>query len=154
MALAFPVRFGGTAPEGWSPIAPQEAGEGGASVVWVRDVERHSELASTITVLERMVSATADLEQLADDLVAIWRGDSTELTITRSEHISVGTYGMDVEYATADVQALLRKTYLSMAIPSTEGSYLLEFVLDTPFYQHTITGTEFISFIKSISVQR
>ncbi|WP_078323658.1 hypothetical protein [Mycobacteroides salmoniphilum] len=147
------MRFGGTAPEGWSPIAPAEAGEGGASAVWVRDAELHSERASTITVLERMVSATADLEQLADDLLAVWKAEATELTITRAEHISIGTYGMDVEYATADVAALLRKTYLSIAVPSTEGSYLLEFVLDTPFYQHTITRTEFSSFIKSISVQ-
>lgn len=153
MAVAFPVRFNGTPPEGWSPIAPYEAGEGGASAVWVRDAERYSERASTITVLERMVSATADLERLAEDLVDVWRTTSEELTITRSEHIALGTYGMEVEYSAAGVQALLRKTYLSMAVPSTEGSYLLELVLDTPFYQHTITRTEFSSFIKSIASQ-
>ncbi|WP_131804722.1 hypothetical protein [Mycobacteroides abscessus] len=119
----------------------------------MRDAERYSERASTITVLERIVSATADLEQLAEDLVAVWRKGTTELTVTRSEHIAMGTYGMDVEYTTDGVQALLRKTYLSMAVPSTDGSYLLELVLDTPFYQHTITRTEFTSFVKSISVQ-
>jgi hypothetical protein len=121
--------------------------------VWVRDAELYSERASTITVLERLVSTTADLELLADDLLAIWRVGATELNVTRAEHISIGTYGMDVEYATADVGFLLRKTYVSIAVPSTEGSYLLELVLDTPFYQHTITRTEFSSFIKSISVQ-
>ncbi|SKL35526.1 Uncharacterised protein [Mycobacteroides abscessus subsp. massiliense] len=147
------MRLDGTPPPGWSPIPPSEAGEGGATAVWVRDAERYSERASTITVLERIVSATADLEQLADDLVTVWRESSTELTVTRSEHIAMGTYGMDVEYTTADVQALLRKTYLSMAVPSTDGSYLLELVLDTPFYQHTITRTEFTTFVKSISVQ-
>ncbi|MBV6360414.1 MULTISPECIES: hypothetical protein [Mycobacteroides] len=99
------------------------------------------------------MSTTADLELLADDLLAIWRVGATELNVTRAEHISIGTYGMDVEYATADVGFLLRKTYVSIAVPSTEGSYLLELVLDTPFYQHTITRTEFSSFIKSISVQ-
>lgn len=119
----------------------------------MRDAELYSERASTITVLERIVSATADLEQLADDLLKVWNESATELTVTRSEHISMGTYGMDVEYTTPDVQALLRKTYLSMAVPSTEGSYLLELVLDTPFYQHTITRTEFSTFVKSISVQ-
>jgi hypothetical protein len=147
------VIFNGAAPEGWSSIAPAEAGEGGASAVWVRDAELYSERASTITVLERLVSTTADLELLADDLLAIWRVGATELNVTRAEHISIGTYGMDVEYATADVGFLLRKTYVSIAVPSTEGSYLLELVLDTPFYQHTITRTEFSSFIKSISVQ-
>ncbi|SHW93223.1 Uncharacterised protein [Mycobacteroides abscessus subsp. abscessus] len=121
--------------------------------MWVRDAELYSERASTITVLERLVSTTADLELLADDLLAIWRVGATELNVTRAEHISIGTYGMDVEYATADVGFLLRKTYVSIAVPSTEGSYLLELVLDTPFYQHTITRTEFSSFIKSISVQ-
>lgn len=121
--------------------------------MWVRDAELYSERASTITVLERLVSTTADLELLADDLLAIWRVGATELNVTRAEHISIGTYGMDVEYVTADVGFLLRKTYVSIAVPSTEGSYLLELVLDTPFYQHTITRTEFSSFIKSISVQ-
>lgn len=147
------MRFTATPPDGWSPIAPHQVGEGGASAVWVRDAELYSERASTITVLERIVSATADLEQLADDLLKVWNESATELTVTRSEHISMGTYGMDVEYTTPDVQALLRKTYLSMAVPSTEGSYLLELVLDTPFYQHTITRTEFSTFVKSISVQ-
>lgn len=90
---------------------------------------------------------------MADDLLKVWNESATELTVTRSEHISMGTYGMDVEYTAPDVQALLRKTYLSMAVPSTEGSYLLELVLDTPFYQHTITRTEFSTFVKSISVQ-
>lgn len=147
------MRFTGSPPDGWSPITPGEAGEGGASAVWVRDAERYSEHASTITVLERMVPATADLEQLADDLVKIWKQTATELTVTRSEHISIGTYGMDIEYTTGNIQALLRKTYLSMAVPSTKGSYLLEFVLDTPFYQHTFTRTEFGSFVKSITLQ-
>ncbi|WP_164911630.1 hypothetical protein [Mycobacteroides franklinii] len=138
-------------------MAPADAGHPDASLVYVRQVDSDSKLATTISITEHLLTnVKVDLEAAADRYTAYLKSRVGGLHMTRSDYISYTPpleYGQEFEFVLeqGDSVYLMR---ICISLPLAHPSTLIEeIVFTTPKEMVGETKRELVKFLESLEVR-